>query len=266
MQPGLRAGLAGQCGWRRSGREQAVPHLGHLGEQRIGDLLTEKCGWWNCITPLRSHHRSPDGPGSRSMIVTSCPRRASAIPVYRPVGPAPTMTARMPVPLFFPPLPRRRNRRTTATPANGQASAQPHRGESLTLIQRRSRDGAAARSRSRRSNRRVWPDHPPCTRSTAGHRETGCLPDVTGGHDPDRGGLHLISIWSPQHLHRLCMVLDLARHEGCHVVRATCRMGQPGGGRGCPILFLISQAVTCPWSPPPFTPSRAHSWDQRRRR
>ena len=59
------------------------------------------------------------------MIMTSCPRRASAIPVYRPVGPAPTMTARMPVPLF------RRYRdgnghaaghRMTATPASGQAS------------------------------------------------------------------------------------------------------------------------------------------------
>ena len=32
------------------------------------------------------------------MTATWCPRRASAIAVYSPVGPAPTMTARIPVP------------------------------------------------------------------------------------------------------------------------------------------------------------------------
>lgn len=184
-----------------------------------------------------------------------------------PVGPAPTMTARMPVPLF-PPLPRRRNRRATATPASGQASAQPHRGESLTPDAAALHGGAAQRLGLGRDDLtgRVWPDHPSCTRSTAGHCETGCLPNVTGDHDPDRGGLHLISIWSPQHLHRPCIVLDLARHEGCHVVRATCPYGSAGGGRGCPILFFYlssGDVSTVAASTHPFLP---HSWDQPRRR
>ena len=50
MQAGLHAGLARQCGRHRSGREQAVPHLGHLGEQRVGDLRTEK------VRVMELHH------------------------------------------------------------------------------------------------------------------------------------------------------------------------------------------------------------------
>ena len=44
---------------------------------------------------MRSHHWPPPGPGSRSITVTWWPRRASAIAMYSPVGPAPTITARM---------------------------------------------------------------------------------------------------------------------------------------------------------------------------
>ena len=50
MQPGWLAGLAGQGGRLRSGREQAVPDLGHLGEQRIRDLLAEE------VRMMELHH------------------------------------------------------------------------------------------------------------------------------------------------------------------------------------------------------------------
>ena len=53
------------------------------------------CGWWNCITPRRDHEPSGCGPGSRSTTVTPWPRRASAIAVNSPVGPAPTTTIRI---------------------------------------------------------------------------------------------------------------------------------------------------------------------------
>jgi hypothetical protein len=212
---------------------------------------TERCaGSTACSTTVARSSRTESrstaslshvNPSMTTQISGSRPRREHRGPSAAkwPVGPAPTMTARMPVPLF-PPLPRRRNRRATATPASGQASAQPHRGESLTPDAAALHGGAAQRLGLGRDDLtgRVWPDHPSCTRSTAGHCETGCLPNVTGDHDPDRGGVHRISIWSPQHLHGLCMILDLAWHEGCHVVRATCRTGQPGGGRGCPICSL----------------------------
>src|SRR4051794_936375 len=50
------------------------------------------CAWWNCMTPRRGQYASPGGPGSRSTARTWWPRRASAVPVSRPAGPAP-MTA-----------------------------------------------------------------------------------------------------------------------------------------------------------------------------
>ena len=49
---------------------------------------------WNCITPLRRHSPRSGGPGSRSTTTTFRPRRASAMAVNRPVGPAPMMTVR----------------------------------------------------------------------------------------------------------------------------------------------------------------------------
>jgi hypothetical protein len=45
-------------------------------------------------------HWPPSGPGSRSITVIWCPRRASAMAVYSPVGPAPTISERMKDPSF----------------------------------------------------------------------------------------------------------------------------------------------------------------------
>ena len=42
MQPGGRAGLARYGGRLRPGRQQAMPDLRHLGQQRVRDLLAKK--------------------------------------------------------------------------------------------------------------------------------------------------------------------------------------------------------------------------------
>ena len=68
VQPGRHAGLAGQHGRRRPGRQQAGPDLGHLSQQRLGDLLPEKVRMVElhhalAVPPLRrparDHGRSP---------------------------------------------------------------------------------------------------------------------------------------------------------------------------------------------------------------
>ena len=57
--------------------------------------------WANCMTPRRRQPPPAPGPGSRSTEVTRWPRRASAAPTVRPVGPDPmtrmSMTIRLPL-------------------------------------------------------------------------------------------------------------------------------------------------------------------------
>ena len=50
VQPGRHSGLAGQNGRHRPSRQQAGPDLGHLSQQRLGDLLPEK------VRMMELHH------------------------------------------------------------------------------------------------------------------------------------------------------------------------------------------------------------------
>ena len=79
---------------RGAGGHQSGKHIRHFVVQRVDHLAAEAVGM------LELHH-SPalpfacsGGPGSRSITTTSHPRRASAMAVNRPVGPAPMMTVR----------------------------------------------------------------------------------------------------------------------------------------------------------------------------
>jgi hypothetical protein len=95
VQPGRHAGLIRQDGRHGPGRQQAIPGLGHLCLQRLGDLLTEK------VRVMELHHAlavpppaagRPGIPVDRRDLV---PPRASATAVFSPVGPAPAMTERI---------------------------------------------------------------------------------------------------------------------------------------------------------------------------